>query len=325
MENAFNPPPLLGHPVLQTVLASIGLRRWGDNPMLQAAQHHIVDAGDDIRLSGFFSPIKGKPSRGLCILLHGWEGSADSTYVLSCGRYLHQHNYEVFRLNYRDHGDSHHLNRGLFYATRLEEIYQGVRQAACFSSNAPVFLVGFSLGGNFVLRIARRSLADGTSPLKQVISISPVLDPDKATDRIDANPFLLAYFIKKWKRSLLRKQRLFPEEYDFRDVLSRKTIRGMTDLLLSRYSDYPDTLTYFRSYGVYERDIADIQIPTAIITAADDPVIPVEDFYNLKTAPSTGLFIHKRGGHNGFIDSVRGPAWYDRFILDKFEAYRIGR
>jgi len=95
----------------------------------------------------------------------------------------------------------------------------------------------------------------------------------------------------------------------------------MTDLLLRRYSDYPDTLTYFRSYGVYQGDIADIQIPTAIIAAADDPVIPIEDFHNLKTAPSTNLFIHKKGGHNGFIDSVLGPAWYDRYMLRKFKAY----
>jgi len=318
MNSSFNPPLLLKHPTLQTVLASIGLRKWGGNPMLKAAQYHILDAGDGIRLSGFYSPIKDKPSQGLCILLHGWEGSADSTYVLSCGRYLHKHGYDVFRLNYRDHGDSLHLNKGLFYATLLEEVFQAVGQAARLSSSAPVFLVGFSLGGNFALRIARRSLANGTSPLKQVISISPVLDPDKATDRIDGNPFLLAYFMKKWERSLRRKQRLFPGLYDFKDVLNRKTIRGMTDLLLSRYTDYPDTKTYFRSYGIYGHDLADIQIPTTIITAVDDPVIPIEDFHNLKTAPSIDLFIHKKGGHNGFIDSVLGPAWYDRLMLNKF-------
>lgn len=318
MDNIFNPPLLLGHPVLQTVLASIGLRRWGSNPMLKAAQHHIIDAGDGIRLSGYYSPIKGKPSKGLCILLHGWEGSSDSTYVLSCGRYLYANDYAVFRLNYRDHGNSHHLNQGLFYATRLEEVFQAVRQAARFSNNTPVFLAGFSLGGNFALRIAKRMRDNSISPLKQIISISPVLDPDKATDRIDSNPFLLAYFMKKWKKSLACKQRLFPGQYDFSDILQRKSIRDMTDLLLSRYSDYPDTETYFKSYGVYDHDIADIQVPTTIITAADDPVIPIEDFHHLKTSPCADLVIHKRGGHNGFVDSVFGPAWYDRFMLNTF-------
>lgn len=317
-DDTFHPPFYLTHPALQTVLASIKLRRWGTNPMLKAAQHYLIDAGDGIRLPGFYSPIKDKPSKGLCILLHGWEGSSDSTYVLSCGRYLYANGYAVFRLNYRDHGNSHHLNQGLFYATRLEEVFQAVRQAACFSNNAPVFLVGFSLGGNFALRIAKCVRHNSITSLKQIISISPVLDPDKATDRIDSNPFLLAYFMKKWKKSLAYKQCLFPGHYDFSDVLHKKNIRDMTNLLLSRYSEYPDTKTYFKSYGVYGPDIADIQVPTTIITAADDPVIPIEDFHNLKTSLCTDLVIHKRGGHNGFVDSVCGPAWYDRFMLNKF-------
>ena len=310
MRNDFNPPLFLKPTVLQTILASAGLRKWGANPMLEAAQRHIVDAGDGIRLSGYFSPVKGMPSKGLCILLHGWEGSSDSTYVLSCGRCLYQHGYDVFRLNYRDHGDSHSLNEGLFYATLL---------AARLSGTTPVFLVGFSLGGNFALRIARRSLDGGHSLVKQIISISPVLDPDKATHKIDGNPLLQAYFMKKWKQSLKRKQFLFPEQYDFGDILELKTIRAMTDRLLERYSDYPDTRTYFRSYGIYGHDLGCIQIPTAIITAADDPVIPVEDFGTLQTASCVDLIIHDRGGHNGFVDSVLGPAWYDRYMLGVFE------
>jgi predicted alpha/beta-fold hydrolase len=320
-ENMFRPPCYLRHFTVQTVLASMGLRKRGGNPMLQAARRHILDAGNGIRLLGFHSPVKNRPSRGLCILLHGWEGSSDSTYVLSCGRYLYRHGYDVFRLNYRDHGDSHHLNNGLFYATRLEEVYQAVRKAVGFAESAPVFLVGFSLGGNFALRIAKRSLENNTLPLRQVISISPVLDPDKATDRIDSSPFLLTYFMKKWKQSLRRKAVLFPDLYDFTDILNLKTIREMTDLLLNRFSGFPDTKTYFRAYGIYGEDLAGIQIPTAIITAADDPIIPVEDFKALNTAPDTDVFVHANGGHNGFVDSVLGPAWYDRFMRRRFEAY----
>jgi predicted alpha/beta-fold hydrolase len=85
--------------------------------------------------------------------LHGWEGSVDSTYLQRCGRSLYRHGYDIFRLNFRDHGDSHHLNSGIFYAVLLEEVYQAVIQAAEFARGGPVFMIGFSLGGNFVLRI----------------------------------------------------------------------------------------------------------------------------------------------------------------------------
>ena len=116
-DNTFRPPFYLKHTALQTILASIGLRKWGFNPMLRAAQHHILDVGSGIRLSGFFSSILNQSSKGLCILLHGWEGSSGSTYVLNCGRQLYIDGYDVFRLNYRDHGNSHHLNKGLFSAS----------------------------------------------------------------------------------------------------------------------------------------------------------------------------------------------------------------
>ena len=300
------------------MLASAGLRAWGKNPMCDAAREMIITASGDVRLLGFYSPQKSNRSKGLVVLLHGWEGSVASTYILCTGNAFYGRGYDIFRLNFRDHGDSHHLNQGIFYAVLLEEVFQAVHQLCRSTEQKPVFLTGFSLGGNFALRIARRCLDDGISPLKHVISISPVLDPDKATDKIDGNPFLLAYFMKKWKRSLRHKQHLFPDLYDFADILRQKNIRKMTGLLLRRYTDYPDTRTYFRSYGIYGHDLADIQIPTTIITAEDDPVIPVEDFHHLKTAPSIDMFIHSNGGHNGFVDSVRGPAWYDRFMLNKF-------
>jgi len=159
-----------------------------------------------------------------------------------------------------------------------------------------VFLAGFSLGGNFALRIAGKEKADPIRNLKSIVSISPVLDPDKATDRIDENPFLLSYFIRKWKKSLHHKQHLFPEYYRFNEILMQKTIRRMTEMLIDRYSDYPDTKTYFKGYGIFGNDLKDTRVPTTIITATDDPVIPVADFYDLKL-----------------------PAWYDRYILNVFK------
>jgi len=317
-DNRFHPPFHLRHPAVQTVLASSRIRRLGRNPMLEMQEKRIVDAGSGIRLSGCYTPSTTQKTRGMVILLHGWEGSVQSTYVLGCGRFLHRNGFDIFRLNYRDHGDSHHLNRGLFYATRLEEVFQAVRQVSRHSVKMPVFLAGFSLGGNFVLRIAAKEKNDPIDNLKTVVAISPVLDPDKATDRIDRNPFLLYYFIRKWKKSLQRKQQLFPEHYDFGEILGEKTIRRMTEMLLETYSTYPDAPTYFREYGVYGQDLCDIRIPTTIITAADDPVIPVDDFYELKLPACAKLRVHTHGGHNGFVDSLFGPAWYERFMLENF-------
>ncbi len=64
------------------------------------------------------------------MLLCGWEGSVNSAYILGTGKFLYNHGYSVFRLNYRDHGDSHALNPGLFYAALLDEVFKAVQQVS---------------------------------------------------------------------------------------------------------------------------------------------------------------------------------------------------
>ena len=155
---------------------------------------------------------------------------------------------EVFRLNFRDHGPSHHLNQGIFFASRVDEVFDAVRRLSLAARPAPVFLVGFSLGANFALRIAllcgRRPIAN----LRHVVAISPVLDPQESTRRADRHPIIRRYFMKKWRRSLALKQRLFPNDYRFDAVLRSRTIQAATDLILERYSDFPSSRAYFEAY-----------------------------------------------------------------------------
>ena len=182
------------------------------------------------------------------------------------------------------------------------------------------YLAGFSMGGNFALRIARKSVESPISNLSNVISVSPVLDPEKSTYAIDDAPLLRKYFRKKWLSSLLKKQKCFPELYDFSDVLALESITEMTELMLERYSDYESASKYFSHYAVLNEALANLNIPTTIITAQDDPIIPVNDFYNLKLNPLIELIIHQYGGHNGFLETLSGRAWYERKMLALFSA-----
>ncbi|MGA6924507.1 MAG: alpha/beta fold hydrolase, partial [Desulfosarcina sp.] len=254
----------------------------------------------------------------LVILLHGWEGSSGSTYIRTSGRFLFNRGFDVLRLNLRDHGPSHHLNPGIFYAVLLEEVFDAVRLIAETEHPQPVFLAGFSLGGNFALRIAKRCATQPIGNLKQVVAISPVLDPDKATERIDHNPVILPYFLKKWRRSLAIKQRLYPDRYDFSDLMHVNTVRWMTERLLSRYSDYGSIGDYFRGYTLTDGNLENITVATTIITAKDDPIIPVEDFYNLRVSHTTRLMVQPYGGHNGFIDGWRMSGCYEKMMAEAF-------
>jgi uncharacterized protein len=314
----FIPPALLKGTYTQTILASARIRVAGKNPMKEAAREMIMDVNGGIRLQGFFSPQTQRIPRGLVILLHGWEGSAESTYILHAGRCFYERGYAIFRLNLRDHGETHHLNEGLFYGTLLEEVYQAVEKAVTLPGGLRAFLMGFSLGGNFALRIAARVSRDATGSLKHVVAVSPVINPGTTTDAIDQDRLLRYYFMKKWRRSLVRKQKLFPHLYDFGETLVLKTIRDMTDTLLKRYGAFPGAEEYFRSYAIERDNLADNTVPTTIIGARDDPAIPVKDFSGLCLGPRTRLFIHDFGGHNGFLYGVFAPTWYERYAEEVF-------
>lgn len=319
MNENFNPPFYLRSALAQTLLAGSGIRKMGKNPMLDAAQKVILNPIEDVRLQGFYSRQSNEHAKGLVMLLHGWEGSVNSGYILSTGKFLYNHGYTIFRLNYRDHGDTHHLNPGLFYAVLLDEVFRAVQQVSEYERELPFYLVGFSMGGNFALRIARKCIEIPIRNLSHVISVSPVLNPEKSTYAIDDVPLLRRYFLRKWQRSLMKKQACFPDLYNFGEVLSLDTITAMTDLMLERYSDYKSASDYFRAYAVLDDALVDANVPTTIITAQDDPIIPVEDFYDLELNSLTNLIVHRYGGHNGFLETISGRVWYEHKMLEIFD------
>jgi uncharacterized protein len=321
----FNPPLLLRNPHVQTILASSRLRIRHTSSIIRSARSIILDSGGGVRLLGRFSvPPPGGPVKGIVIILHGWEGSASSTYCVRTGHRLFQNGYAVFRLNFRDHGSSHHLNTGLFYASALDEVFQAVRRAAGMIAGVPAFIVGFSLGGNFALRIARRCRREPIDNLRHVVCISPVLDPEKATSRIDAISYIRVYFLRKWRRSLRRKQTLYPQCYDFTPLSAETSVRGLTDALLAGYSDFGSTRAYFKTYTLLDDALHRIPLPLTLLTAADDPIIAVEDFERLRLNRFTRLSIQHHGGHNGFIEGFGLQSWYEPLVVELFDGVTRG-
>lgn len=316
LQKQFSPPPGLRGPNIQSVLASARFRDHGAHKVFESTVEKIIETNRGVRLQGFYS--RNPAGKGLVLLLHGWEGSAQSTYVRTTARFLFDHGYSVFRLNLRDHGDSHHLNRGLFFGTLFDEVFEAADQVGQMAEGGLFFAVGFSLGGNYALRIARETAWRRVSALRRVVAVSPALNPARATEVVDRTLLYRLYFLKKWKRSLLRKQQLYPDLYDFSDVLSCNKIMGLTAALLPKYSPYTDPYQYFRDYTLVGDALLPVNVATTIITSRDDPLIPVDDFYGLSLNPLTELLIQPYGGHNGFIENYRLCAWYERGLCELF-------
>jgi predicted alpha/beta-fold hydrolase len=317
---AYRPPAWLRNRHVQSILPSLKLRRplvrRRAAAMLAHAGSVVLRCPDGTRLEGKYSR-NGRAHRGLAILIHGWEGSADSIYIVSAAGHLYARGFDIFRLNLRDHGDTHHLNPGLFHCCRLDEVVGAVQCIAGMFPHDRLYLGGFSLGGNFALRVAAQAPDHGIR-LNRVVAISPVIDPAKATAAMETGGALYhGYFMRKWRKSLARKQRCFPD-MELGDLRRYNTITRMTAFLTDRFTSFPDTAAYYQGYTLSGQWVRRLSVPAHIIASLDDPVIPAEGLNTLGRSDFLTIEKTPHGGHCGFLKNWRLHSWAEERMADLF-------
>ncbi|RZA10679.1 MAG: alpha/beta fold hydrolase, partial [Lysobacteraceae bacterium] len=269
---------------------------------------------------GLHSVVPGRAPRGLVLLLHGWEGSSESSYMRQTAAQMLDLGYAVFRLNFRDHGDSHHLNEGLFHSNRIEEVVRATCEVARRWPGLPLSAAGYSLGGNFALRLALRAPAAGLA-LRRVAAVCPVLDPAGTMLQMEQGlPLYMRYFEHKWRRSLARKRELFPRVHGFGNEVLKLRMRALTEWMVLRHTDFATLDDYFDGYSVAGTRLEGLQVPTDVLMAADDPVVPVREFERIAEFPAVALELAAHGGHCGFIEGVSLDGYAERWITERLSA-----
>jgi len=320
----FSPPRWLRSPHVQSTLTSLPARRhWilpRSRPVLSASRERLLDCGDGVRLQCFHAqqPLSGGAK--VAVLLHGWEGSAESLYVISLAQQLFERGFEVFRLNLRDHGATHHLNRELFHSCRLPEVIGAVRAIARLTNSERLHLAGFSLGGNFMLRVAADAQREAL-PVARAVAISPVLDPGETLAAIEGGVWTYHwYFARRWFKSLLKKQAAWPHDYDF-SVLGRgRNLRAMTAELVRRFTDFPSLEDYLEGYAITGKRLAGLAVPSMLITALDDPIIPASGLQRIAPSSALKVIATAHGGHCGFLEQLWAPSWAERRIVADWDS-----
>lgn len=321
MQQNLVPPSAIRHPHIQTVLASLAPRKilvsLRARELKARGREIILNCGNGVRLLGVISeqPTRDK---GLVILIHGWEGSINSAYLLSAAGSLYKKGLSVFRLNLRDHGNSHHLNREFFNSNRLDEVLGAVAEINRLFPREQTYLAGFSLGGNFALRIGINAPARQLK-LTKIVALSPLMDPVATTSLVEQRyPVYHRYFIKKWKRSIRKKIALFPDLDNEEILLKLKTLSTMHDYFVPRHTDHPTTLSYLSSYRVIPEQLAELQVPTHIISSFDDPITPWPQTRYNSLSPYLTIDELRYGGHCGFLQDYRLTSWADQRLTQLF-------
>ncbi len=317
----FRPNRLVRSGSVQTMLAMVRPKaidvNLDEQPLLLDAGYDYTgaDPGRPVRLHGYYnaSRVPGL-TRGLVMILHGWEGCSHSNYNVILAQALVERGFATFRLNLRDHGpglhvDPYALNKGIFRATLLEEAANATAQIAQLAGTRPFYIIGASMGGNFALRLAKwHSERWPFHNLRKVIAVCPAINPARATDALDRNPGTRRYFRQRWLRSLRAKRRFNPDLPDLTELERIPLVRDMTEWFIQQPAvagarRYRNADEYFAAYSVLGDALAQLTVRSTIITAKNDPVIPVVDFYTLTPHPLLDVQIHPTGGHCGFIDA----------------------
>jgi predicted alpha/beta-fold hydrolase len=318
----YKPSAGLRNSHVQSLLSSSAVRRrlvrHRAAGVKAAEQELILDGGIDeefggeggnpfssVRLQAFWScqpgGSEGGKARRVAVLFHGWEGSADSNYVLANAARLWAEGFDVLRFNFRDHGDTHHLNPGMFHSCRLDEVVQGLKDWQERLDIADWNLCGYSLGGNFALRVAMKAPGAGLN-LNHVVAVCPVINPANAMRAMDESGwFYQRYFERKWSRSLRRKKELFPGLYGGDDMDRIRGLNNRTEYIATKYSGFESAAHYYNGYSIGDGRLAGLEVPATVLTSKDDPVIPAWDFDHLRPMSHIDLHIAAHGGHCGFL------------------------
>lgn len=283
------------------------------------AQPHIIYVDNTVRLSALFNK-QPRAEAPLIILLHGWLGCADSLYLLSLGSFLFDHGYHVVRLNLRDHGDSHHLNEEMFHSCRIQEVIDACIQIQTQFPQSLLSMAGFSLGGNFALRVNAFTTPEQL-PLHRTIAFCPVMSPMNTLFALE-NSFLVYrnYFMQRWRTAFFKKAAAFPEVYNKETFKAFRSLREATADLATQYAGFDSLDAYLNGYAITENRLSTLHAPSHIVLAQDDPIIPWRDQTQLAANQYLTILNTEHGGHCGFLAPDLTSPWINQFVLDQLES-----
>lgn len=292
------------------------------------AEQHVVelDDGDAVVLHDDV-PTGWRPGDRSVLLLHGLGGSAISGCVARTAGKLNERGYRTFRLDQRGCGAAARLARRPAHAGRSEDVIAALMFLAELAPESPVTLVGYSLGGNIVLKTLGEV---GTLPPGNLDSgavVAPPIDLVAASEHIYSgwNWLYDSYFTQTCVRHIAARRKECPVAAQVRFTPLPSRLVDFDHRVTAPLSGFKSVTDYYHSASSWPL-LHRVTVPTYILTAADDPAVPIEPFRTAVLSPTITLHVTDHGGHLGYI-AAPGPdadlRWMEWRMVDWVE--RVAR
>ena len=314
----FKPLPFLKSQHSQTILASFGLPVWGppsEKQMFQLEGKNKLCCLQHI-------PKNWDAQKGIVILLHGMGGSSQSHYIRRISSKLYRLGYFVFCLNRRGCGCGEGLASPLCHGGWTEDLLLVLKSLRENYPDSPIRVVGFSLGGNLLLKLLGELGAEGNKYLSHGIAVSPVVDLRDASETLGlpSNRIYERYYVNGLMTLVRAAEKAFPDE--------KKTAFPERCSIIQYDALYTAPKWGYKSvYDYYAKNssaafVPKIQVPCDLLYAADDPFIRFEIIQSLPFPPCVKLWKTKYGGHMGFlgfVDRYTSIRWMDHTVVSWIE------
>lgn len=260
-------------------------------------------------------------ARGEIVMVHGLEGSSNAGYARSLSYAALTARFAVHRMNLRSCGGTEHLALSNYHSGQTSDVLYILREIRRTTS-APVFLCGFSLGGNVSLKLAGELGDEAKSLLTAICAVSTPIDLASCANALGKRE----NFIYDWRfllgltRKIRRRARQAPDLYSIEHLKNIRTIADFDDFYTARNFNFGTAANYYRTQSS-NQFLKDIRVPTLVIVAKDDPLVPF-DVYNhpaFTQNPCLKLLAVDHGGHLGFVARSQPRFWLDGVILDWIE------
>ncbi len=315
----FEPHLLLWNGHMQTLAAA-----WlGDNraPSPSSDEHRIQLADGDQLVIHDNQPADWQPTGPATVLLHGLCGSATSAYMARIADKLNQRGQRTFRVDMRGCGAGQDLAKRPYHAGRSDDLAAAVAYVRDLCPASPLHAVGFSLGGNILLKWLGEQHEASSGPVTRAIAVNPPIDLQRCTDHLTTA--CRGFYDRHFAKLLFQHVR---ETHHWRIQLPAawsarrpRRLLEFDELFTAPRAGFASAADYYHHCSA-ARVIERINVPTLILSSRDDPLVPVGTLENQDWPECVRLHFAPRGGHLGYIgrSSSNDPDrnWMDWRVVD---------
>jgi predicted alpha/beta-fold hydrolase len=316
----FRPRRFLNNGHLQTIAGNY-LSRVNHLPLPEAQLVEVSPAtanqiASQVLCQCHWQPAEVRAARPTAIIVHGLEGSSDSQYVVGNSNKLWQAGCNVVRMNMRNCGGTEALSPTLYHSGLSQDVFVVMNFFVERYGLQSMSLIGYSMGGNLVLKLAGELGTTAPAVLRSVIGVSPAVDLQPSADalHLPQNRLYELKFLRNLLRRYRRKAMLFPQAYDRNRTAGIRSLREFDDRITALYSGFTSADDYYDRAGA-ARVLDRIAVPSLVLHALDDPFVRLsaESRDKIKANPSITLMESKNGGHCAFLAQADDALGYDGY------------